>query len=1758
MTRKRRPSRRSRRTQRSGAQRSGAQRSGQRGGAQRIGAQPIPDDPCKGIPYSINGMEYTSQNTREQMQKDCKSLYYVSTVRSPPFSVVGKFMIMKNPEKALVVVNKWSALLQPISASIVGSSIGDIATRTNVNPFYSYYEQLQTYKKILDNKSALSTLSGSSLAKGLTTGLMTMGNSVDSEVFYSDENIIETFHSINAQYNYYKGIKFNMKDFLGFESIGGWTSTEASRKKAKDKIEVEVDKLAGPKVYDKDEEIKRKQARQTEMEKEQALKIRASKAVLVLTLYVFCYLNYMPIPKGNDQDTINRMIQTLNTFYGQINGFSVGGTPKEVEALLQKYVDGFEKNLNELTKEMGKKTAMVGGAGTGPLRGKVTSSTKNKIPLGTRPRAVVTQSLELVGKIFRKKENKKDNKKGIEIPSSNVSIKDERKEAETKEQDEDNDYDEKSFEIRKLEEDNEVETEGNVEGLIKQQDAAAQVKKEYGAPQVSVTNDDTYLGEAPTSTIGKNEEPSSSAVEEAKSATAEAEAAKKKQNAAKAVEKEKEHISSTWNRLQSEQKKENSPLSKMLAASNYAKTQAYATADTREIEKLAKEYSPKFMTIPVEKKSDDYKIADEKLKKAFETYQNEKNNTHAQIVTAEYKKLLDIAKKDMETAVPEKVSEKQEIVSTLQKDFDHWLDIKDKKNDVTTFDPDKVDADIVALKISMKQIDEEVQEMKIKLGITKDDTVFDALTQAIEKEGDAKFNVTKTSSILEVATKTLDVKKLQQDESTNEGKEWKKAQEEQDKAATELAEDVKKVEDAVAALKVRIPDKDVMIDQFVKLLKEKADKAGKIKQLEASSELQRGFLSDTLSYEKTIAYLYRPKDIRDPLQPFYDAIQKGGDIDTLYSMTRDPTKLDGNENVSNEDLKTFVQANEKENNMRARTHFFMKVLYSFAKDLQKSIQHAEMTGFGMNVREAEVSKFDKNRLKEMREYLKERVRSETLFSLYPKSKVVRSQVSGQTGGANKTQVEVPAPSNSSNVYQKDNELDKYKFIRLYNSDEYKQASAMFSLKEAHLEHVFDNTAYFKDRGFVFIKDPAKYMGLFVKYYYDEDDYTNGATLSKPEFEETEVKEPKKAYEEIGGVTTLDKVGKTLEGMNYAGTGTSTQLMKETFETDKETGYGLKSTKTIANAISKTGTAIYTGKAMRGMFRKNKEKASQALAEKQEEQLRKQQIMDVQQTGGAQAEQKKTIMNKAGKLAGQAIGGITGVVVGIGALVWAPFSLVTNIIINAGIITLYPVGKPLFILFDQTKLFDSSSYKSLGKLATTKQAECKKIVDLLAMNCNQEEDQRSNQLLLSVLSNVYNAVDYIQNAEEKFRDRHSYEINTFKNYIENLVSNIKAAPVEFGTGTLYQSMNDPKKMLYFVYAILQKCNPKPLAEVKEELVKDVVKPTEVLQAKIKKLESKKTELVEEIKTLREKTPTINSPVTRGTVANPAIAEKEKRKEVLEREIEDLESQKVKAENEEDIKKKTREIDKEITEDLKTSAESLKKDEKPIKELLSKTPPIVFDMKEVYPIFEKPVTYLYKRYNAMEGKKTIETNKKVNLMPGVDILVPSSLPALASVFLYRTDVKDPVELAKEAEAKVEADKVSAQIAQNAKLRNDRLIAEANLKAAKIMQNAKTQNKNRDRIVPRGPQVGKVANKTPVKEKEVNEPKENKPRTNVTKKLGNAVKSGRNTANNATLKVSDKRTDLLGNKEIEVSIEGPAGPKRYGVRKKDGKLVIAPKPG
>jgi hypothetical protein len=733
------------------------------------------------------------QDYKTFFDANCKPMYYLSTNRSSPYSIKEKYMIMKNPEKVLVVVNKWSALLQPISASVVGSSVGDMATRTNVNPFKTYYDQLQTYKRLLDNKSALSSGSVSSLAKGAVTGMLTMGASVDSEVFYSQENILETFNTINAEYNYYKGIPFNMKEFLGFEKIGGWMGTEASRKKAMETIDGEVLKLAGDKKYDAAKETEAKATAKKDLETERDLKIEVSKAALILSMYVFCYLNYMPIPKGNmDMDTINRMIQTLNTFYAQINRFSVGGTPKEVEKLLTDYKNGFETNLAELTKEMAKKTAkpIVGGMSYPSKKmykelinegGDETDdeirkllNKSEKIPLGTRPLKAIRGASKRIGNFFRSPK-----------------------------------------------------------------------KMEFGGPSNPINNSDTS-----TAILGSD-------TEEASAPT---------------------------------QSQEN-PL-----VDTETTTENKTAKNVKSVENQAKEYQPTKQPIATEKTSGEYKIADKALQKALGVYDKDKSDIHRDIVIAEYQKLLKIAERDLESAkketeFPKKAQEKHDIMEKVQTEFQDWKNrlVGSEQKGQKNLDPDKIDAEVISLKIKKKEVEDEIEKFK----------------------------------------------------DNNTGKREK-------------------------------------------LFGEKKSIEEEIEKAKASSDLQRGFLSEELSYEKTIAYLYRPKETKDPLLPFYDAIKEGENkMNQLYGLLS-PTEqdlLDGDENVTNLNLEAFIkkeafdksggkiedlrtaakspnlseedkkhledlEALEKENKMRARTHFFMKVLYSFAKGLQKTIKHAEALEFG--------------------------------------------------------------------------------------------------------------------------------------------------------------------------------------------------------------------------------------------------------------------------------------------------------------------------------------------------------------------------------------------------------------------------------------------------------------------------------------------------------------------------------------------------------------------------------------------------------------------------------------------------------------------------------------------------------------------------------------------------------------------------------------------------------------------------------------------
>lgn len=1913
MTRKRRLKRRSRLTQR-GVHRKSKRSVSQRGGT----AQKPVINLCTGLPHPVNGLEYTTKTEeivkgqpnpdyKSYFDSNCKPLFYVSTNHSSK-SALAKFMILKNPQKVSIVVNKWITLLEPIKAQVIGSSKLEMVSRTNVNPFMDYYAQLQRYKSLFENKSMMSTRSGTNLLKATMTAASTLGKSMDTEALYSDETIMETFNGITQQYKYYSDMPFNMKEFLGFEGIGGWLGTEASRKKSMEAVDSEVTMLQN--LTNPDPQKKEPTRRLMQIEKE--TKIKAAKTALVLSLYVFCYLNYMPIPKGKmDEDTINRMIQTLNKFYEQINTFSGGGSPEGINVLLTAYVDGFVTNLKNLKTEMEKKRAkpIVGGARhvgiqlerlpssdalkkpqlrveassttdtpTKPklLLNKLSPQQFNFLKSGREPETEEEAAVlaRLNQKTLEEVEAKtgpeaatvvgSEAKTGPEARSFMSYLRPTPESAEAKEEKALKKALKEAANARKA--DTEADTEAGWRASQRVHDALNYVK---------VTNENV---DKKAAEIAKNKRGIIAATEEAeqqdnkaqkRKATSKTSATKMMKTAERKRSRDtgidfldpKERTNARIALKKATRANYNAQLAEEAIGKVRGQVLKQINQDSEKTEQAAKDYKPVVPTISVEKKSGKYAIAEKALREAINLYNEDKNDIHEKIVTAQYKKLSEIVEEDIQTAekqkvvFPEKYDEKVLQKNNLQKELEEWTDYRGEEKDPGKFNPDELDGKILTLKISIQENKKELEDIKKKIP-----NVFE-LDPLVEQEKNAYVIFEKAQSDKRSADKTLAVKSglikeaediraaekdyeelknkpepsdLEKRELADLKKTYEKqltiyysqvqnvspgnrdveeALEKAKAAKTNLDKEqavkdtkTKEVDGKVSDLKKAYSDNTKDIDKYDKLLRDNASKEREIKKFDASSKLQRDFLSETLSYEKTIAYLYRPKDTRDPLKEFYAAInidKVTKTVDELYMLivktvkdpagkdkTEDP--LDGNENVSYDDLKTFIQSNEGENKMRARTHFFMKVVYGFAKDLHKMIKHTTMTGIGVNDHTIDNQKFSKNRLKEMKEYLKEMARGQTLFSFYP-----NSNDPAATGAP-------PAnPGDEPTINPKDTLINDYKFVRLYNSTEYKQASLMFSLKEAKLEHVFENTAYFKDRGFVFIKDPAKYMGMFVKYYYDENDYLKGETLTKPTFEEKEeTKEADKAYEELGGETTMDKVGKTLKGMNYAGTGTSGQIVSDFFDTDKDTGV-IKSTKTAKNAIYETTKSI------EGVFSKNKEKAAQELEKKQENALRKQQIMNVQ-TGGAVEEPKKFTWTNRGH---QGVGVVTGLIASGIALAWLPTSIVLNIIINPVKIAFYPLGKALLVLFDQVNLLNSSSYKSLGTMAETKSAECKKVVKMLAMNCEQEKDQRANQLLLSILSNIYNAVDYIEKAEEKFRDRHEYQISEFKPYIEKLVSNIKKDPVKFGEQSLYKSMNEPKKMLYFVYAILQKCKPKTLADAKKGKIDDIDidKPSDLnkkeideLQAKINEINEQKknqdaqitkiNELKGEIKTFadqdnkRRPLEELLAIVSNGTSVSvsvvplqfekdvaSAIAKADKKisenqkeiakiegeKKSLDKQIKDLEAKGAKMKAKDDLKIESEDLDKDISEEEKTAAQTLKKNEKPIKELLKKNPPINFDMKEPLEMFKDPKTYLYTRYSGITSGK--EMSKTVTLMDGVDMLVPTHLPAAASVFVYKTGQKDETQLAKEAEAKEAADKKAVLAQANAERKSKEAIAKTQAKSAAAATVKAAQIASQGQIraqVPRG-QNPRGPDKGQNRQNRQNRPQTNtvtKTRTqrvknavtNVTRRVTQGVK-------NATVGVAGKIGELLGRKPRQVCVNDSGTETCLRVTMKNDKIMIDRQP-
>ena len=336
MTRKRRVRRR-RRTQKGKTKARSMPKDKPKAKSMQKGGKPLRINPaiCKGLPSLVNGLEYDSIQTvkyvKDQAQTDYKAFfdgtcyppYVVSTTHMSGYTLKGSFILMKNPEKVSMVIDKWMKWIQPISKEMFSSSL--VGIRSNINPFKTYYDQLQMYKTALENKKSM-------IVKALTA---------DTEILASEENIKGTLQTIQMKYNYYNDIPFNMKEFLGFEKMSGWFGTEAARIKGMQEMDEEVKKLVKP--SDPKPNVLDKIKEENEKKKE------ASKATLVLTTYVFYYLN-----RATNAGSLEQILGVLNKLYAQINSFSdVKGTPEESMVLIRGFVEKFPVYLGELKTAMG-------------------------------------------------------------------------------------------------------------------------------------------------------------------------------------------------------------------------------------------------------------------------------------------------------------------------------------------------------------------------------------------------------------------------------------------------------------------------------------------------------------------------------------------------------------------------------------------------------------------------------------------------------------------------------------------------------------------------------------------------------------------------------------------------------------------------------------------------------------------------------------------------------------------------------------------------------------------------------------------------------------------------------------------------------------------------------------------------------------------------------------------------------------------------------------------------------------------------------------------------------------------------------------------------------------------------------------------------------------------------------------------------------------------------------------------------------------
>ena len=473
-------------------------------------------------------------------------------------------------------------------------------------------------------------------------------------------------------------------------------------------------------------------------------------------------------------------------------------------------------------------------------------------------------------------------------------------------------------------------------------------------------------------------------------------------------------------------------------------------------------------------------------------------------------------------------------------------------------------------------------------------------------------------------------------------------------------------------------------------------------------------------------------------------------------------------------------------------------------------------------------------------------------------------------------------------------LKDYEYLRMYNTKEEAYLRKMFKLKQVEVDptSLFMNTAYVNDRGFVFPENAKTLMGYPSYTYYYDED----------------------DY----------RAGKTLLKPTLREAPVPAAYKKIESEKDKPATYlptsffgkYSKLTNSLEEAASYDETKI------------------NELKKKQPGELEKIAVDKALQRGGG--------LYHAGAAIGEALS-----LVFIDGIYRLGVGVVHFFYYGPGVISKF---------FSSETQLTKELFNKQDSEANEQIKICKKIIANVSMNWQQTEHEKRNTTILQILSNMYAAIDYIEQTEKSYRDRHEYDLSKIKDYLDGLIQLIHKDYYAFGESTLFKMLNDQKKVLYMVYTILQKGDPKTSKDIKDEISGKKEKPTSEIDKKIREVDQELLKPGADTATLTK-------------------------------ELEKLKEQKQSLQG--------------LEEDEVEDPAALDQNEKLIKEMLKKAPTIKFDTmgSEMDKAFGNPTIVLFERNNS---KVKLTLDKETLLISDVKILRPDPIPAIASLFLHRTDV------------------------------------------------------------------------------------------------------------------------------------------------------------